>query len=166
MIVLLLACPPKPSAVLVVEPPPVTVSEPAAGAIDAGRFSDRRHDFEIGVPPGWQAEIWPDSGALRISLLHDLTGTRLEAWAFEHRIDQPAPRGDCTWGFVDDGIYREVIRPRMVASCTPEDPERPRTSAYIFDHGATTWQLELHVPVEYLSAGRKTGEEVLQTISL
>ena len=166
MIALLLACPPKP-AEQVTSAPPVEVAEVAlAGAISAGRFADGRHDFAIDVPQGWQAQAWPDSGSLRVSLVHLETSTRVEAWAFEHRISEPAPRSGCTWSFVDDGSYREVLRPRLVASCSPSDPTQARISAYIFDQAATTWQLELHVPVETLSAGRKAGEAVLQTITL
>jgi hypothetical protein len=54
----------------------------------------------------------------------------------------------------------------MVASCSPTDPTKARISAYIMDQGATTWQVELHVPIESLSAGRKAGEAVLQTITM
>ena len=166
MILLLLACPPKPPEVVVVEPPVETVEEEAAGVIASGRFSDGQHEFEIAIPEGWQAQVWPDSGPLRVSLDHAETGARVEAWVFEHRISEPAPRGSCTWSFIDAGTYREVLRPRLVASCTPSDPTQARISAYIVDQGATTWQLELHVPVEKLSAGRKAGEAVLQTITL
>ena len=166
MILFLLACPPKPTEVLVIEPKPEVISEPAAGTLSAGRFTDGRHEFEIAIPAGWQAEVWPDSGPLRVSLEHAETGARVEAWAFEHRLSAPAPRGNCTWRFIDAGIYREVLRPRLVASCSPTDPKQPRISAYILDQGAMTWQLELHVPVERLSAGRKAGEAVLQTVTL
>ena len=167
MILLLLACPPKlPETVAVEPPPPLDDEIVGAGEISAGWFSDGRHDFEIAILEGWQAEVWPDSGPLRVSLVHAETGTRVEAWVFEHRISEPAPRGSCTWSFVDDGVYREVLLPRLVASCSPSDPTKARISAYILDQGATTWQVELHIPIENLSAGRKAGEAVLQTISM
>ena len=167
MILLLLGCPPKTTPVTepeVVAPP--VAEEAGAGTVVDGRFSDVRYDFSIGVAEGWSAEVWPDTGALRVRLVHAETGTMMEAWAFEHRIDSPAPRGDCVWSFIDEGHYREVLRPRRVASCTPNNPSEPRILAWMMEQGGMTWQLELHIPVTQLHAGRVAGEAVLSTISL
>jgi len=166
MILLLLACPPKLPDVVMVEPPVEAVEEPGAGRIAEGRFIDGRHDFSIAVPVGWEAEVWSDAGPLRVSIVHSQTGTRVEAWAFEQRLVEPAPRGNCAWNFIDRGIYREVLRPRMVASCTPNDPNEARISAYLLDRGTMTWQLELYIPIEHLSAGRQVGEVLLSSVQL
>ncbi|MFT5684407.1 MAG: hypothetical protein ACI8RZ_005348 [Myxococcota bacterium] len=165
MILLLLACPPKTPDVVIAEPTQ-DVTEPGAGRIEDGRFVDAQYDLSIAVPTGWSADIWPGSGPLRVSITHTETGARVEAWAFEQRLVQPAPRGSCAWSFIDTGAYREVLRPRMVASCTPADPSEARISAYILDRGAISWQLELHVPAEHLSAGRRACEALLLTIQL
>lgn len=166
MILLMLGCPPKTPEVIPPEPAAVEVAAPKSGAIEGGRFIDRRHDLSVAVPEGWRAEVWPDAGPLRVSIHHEETGAWIEAWAFEQRLLQPAPRGDCSWDFIDSGTYREVLRPRMVASCTPDNPGEPRVSAYILDRGAVTWQLELHVPPEKLSAGRRACEALLSSAQL
>jgi hypothetical protein len=166
VILLLLACRPRLSPVL----PPQPAEEPAqvqlSGRISEGRFIDGRHDLSIAVPAGWSAEVWPDGGPLRVSITHAETGSRVEVWAFEPHLVRPAPRGTCAWNFIDTGTYREVLRARMVASCTPTDPSAPRISAYLIDRGALTWQLELHVPPEHLSAGRILCEQLLSTLEL
>ncbi|MDG1479635.1 MAG: hypothetical protein P8R54_08585 [Myxococcota bacterium] len=165
-LLLLLGCPPKTPAVVAPEPVVEVFSEPVSGRVENGRFADRRHDLSVAVPDGWRAELWPDTGPLRVSIHHEETGAWIEVWAFEPRLQQPAPRGSCTWDFIDTGTYRELLRPRMVASCTPAEPSDPRISAYLFDRGAVTWQLELHVPPEEFSAGRRACEALLSSVQL
>ena len=166
MIFLLLGCPPKTPAVVVSEPTEEAITAPVSGRVENGRFVDRRHDLSVAIPEGWHAELWPDAGPLRVSIHHEETGAWIEVWGFEQRLQQPAPRGSCSWDFIDTGTYREVLRPRLVASCTPEDPSEPRISAYLFDRVAVTWQLELHVPPEEFSAGRRACEVLLSSVQL
>ena len=166
MILLLLGCPPKTPAMVVSDVAAEVETVPVSGRVEDGRFVDQRHDLSVAIPEGWRVELWPDTGPLRVSIHHEETGAWIEAWAFEQRLQQPAPRGSCSWDFVDTGTYRELLRPRMVASCTPDDPSEPRVSAYLLDDGAVTWQLELHVPPEAFSAGRRACEALLSSVQL
>ena len=160
----LLACTLKKTAPPMIATPEDAVEQaPPAGEIIDGRFVDQRLDFSIAAPASWRVEIWPGDGPLRVTLTHD-SGAWVEAWAFAARLTEPAPRGDCSWDFIDDGHYRQPLAADLVATCMPDDPLKPRIYASLLYRGSITWQLEQHAPVAALSAGLTVTDALLETV--
>ena len=77
-----------------------------AGELVEGRFVDRRWGFSLDLPEGWTAEPGPDAGSLRVRLVDQETGARVELWAFVDLDQQPRPRADCEWTWVGTGRFR------------------------------------------------------------
>lgn len=142
-------------------------AEPS-GTLTDGRFEDATYGVSIDVPTGWAAELGTVDNAMRVRLLHSVSGAIIELWAFNGRLMEPAPRPGGTWSFQDTGPYGVVPTAEllMVATNTPDDPEGARVFAWLIDGEGVTWQVELHTPADRLSVARRAGEEVLRTLRL
>jgi hypothetical protein len=157
------------------KPPPPTATVPSvssvreaaplAGEVVDGVFIDGSGAFRVQVAPGWSAHSGLQTSALRVALDHDVTGGRVEVWRFSGGDLRPRPRGGCLWTFTDQGPYRDlpVAEEPIVATCMPEDPDKPRIQAWMVRRSGVVWQLEVHVPGDTLLAARRAGLELLTT---
>ncbi len=145
-------------------PPPLTEAPLRAGIVRDGIFEDSRWGFRLPLPPGWTVTPGPDSGALRVELSDPTSGTRVEIWVFEDLGDQPRPRAECRWTFVDAGRYRAIGRfeATTTAACTPDNPRDARVFAWLLPGVGYGIQAEIHVPPDALAAGRRDGEAVVR----
>ena len=55
-----------------------------AGLVHDGIFTDERHGFSLPVLEGWVADAGPESGLMRVAMVHVATNTRVE-FSFEGR---------------------------------------------------------------------------------
>lgn len=165
--VLSLGCKPKAG------PPPVAEDELVAtplvvsyaGVVVSGVFQDRDGRFSIAVPDGWSARPGRDDTALRVTLHHAQTGTRVRVWRYPGEALQPRPREGCTWAFQDTGPYRSlrVPGPVGVATCHPDQMDDARDFAWLHASEGTTWSVEVSPPSARLLAGLDAGEAVIGT---
>lgn len=170
MILLVLAGCPKPIPVDEA-PPPLDAPEaapavPEAGALVEGTYTDEDLPFTLPVPEGWEARIGAREDGLRVSLSDPETGTEVEVWTFKGGGTEPRRRGECAWTFSDSGRYRapRVAADITVATCTPDDPDRPRVLAWILVHDDITYEIDAIIPEGALGAGRAKAEGVVGSV--
>ncbi len=160
-----LGCAPKTATFEVgeaVEVPSMAIARPA-GLVHDGVFTDETHGFSLPVLEGWVADAGPESGLMRVAMLHVATDTRVEFWVFPGSDIEPRIREGCTWLFQSDArpIVGETTR---VATCVPEDPTARRIYGTVFSHNAQTMQVEVHPPNTALVEGREAGGMVLRSL--
>lgn len=146
-----------------IEPEPPSL----AGRVSSGVFLDDRWGFSLPVPKDWRAEPGLDEGLLRVTLVHDESGARVEIWAFEGPADTLRPRGDCAWDFIDTASYRTLGLSGQVTTgtCTPVDPAGDRVYGWLLPGSAVSFQAEIHLPPDALVDGRRRGEQVVRGLS-
>ncbi len=165
LIVLWMACVPKPSEYAVqemVEVPPMAIDSPA-GVVADGVFHDDAHGFSLPVLEGWVADPGPKSGLMRVAMLHVATDTRVEFWVFPGATSEPRVREGCDW------LFRSPARDlfgdeTIVSTCVPDDPTQRRIFGTVFPRGGVTMQVEIHPPNAALVEGREAGEVVLRSL--
>jgi hypothetical protein len=134
-----------------------------SGELSSKRYADSIYPFQTEIPEGWQGETAPKYGSLRLRLLHEETGTKVEAWFFREIVVEPAPREDCSWSFVDHGHYFDASSESssLVATCYPTHPSEPYVFASFRYSNGGTWQLEIHSPPQALVRAKGLGEEII-----
>ncbi len=151
---------------------PVRVAAPTASAAPAGSvldqvYQDGSYPFSVHVGEGWVAHPGTAEAALRVELEHVSTTASLEVWVFHESPTAPRPRAGCSWSFSDQGAY-ELLRAadaRSVATCVPDDPERPLVLGTYMVRGALAYHFELEVPPGRLFQARRAADELLQGVA-
>ena len=135
-----------------------------SGELSNERFVDGVYPFSCDIPEGWKGESAPKYGSLRLRLIHEVTGTRVEAWFFREVVVEPAPREDCSWAFVDHGHYFDAASDSssLVATCYPAFPSDSFVFATFRYANGGTWQLETHSPPESLIRSKALGEDIIK----
>jgi hypothetical protein len=145
-----------------VEVPSMAIARPA-GLVHDGVFTDETHGFSMPVLEGWVADAGPESGLMRVAMLHVATDTRVEFWVFPGSDLEPRVREGCAWSFRSDA--RPLLGgPTRVATCVPDDPTARRIYGTVFSVDARTMQVEVHPPNTALVEGREAGEVVLRSL--
>jgi len=149
-----------------VEDAPAVEQVQPAGLVVAGRFVDGRWGFSVPVPEGWVARPGRDDGSIRLTLVHEASGSWLEVWAFSGAADGFRPRSGCRWTFVDRARYRDRggAEALSVGSCTPLQPDGALVQGWLIPGPGATAQVELHLPEGALAEGRRAAEPVLRDL--
>ena len=106
----------------------------------------------------------PIEGAMRLRLTHQKLGVVVEMWRFVDILEQPAPRSNCEWGFVDKGRYAVPDKESslLVATCLSTEGEGNIVFGILRSRPQGTWQFEIHVPQKHMLIGKRKGEDVLK----
>ena len=145
-----------------IEAPSMAIDRPA-GEVSGGLFTDDLHGFALPVLEGWVADAGPDSGLMRVAMIHVSTDTRVEFWVFPGASSEPRVREGCDWMF--RAPARDLFGDQTVVStCVPDDPKRRRIFGTVFPRGDVTMQVEVHPPNTALVEGREAGEVVLRSL--
>jgi len=145
-----------------VEVPSMAIARPA-GLVHDGVFTDETHGFSLPILEGWVADAGPESGLMRVAMLHVATDTRIEFWVFPGSDIEPRVREGCVWSFGSEA--RPFLGgPVRVATCVPDDPTARRIFGTVFSNSARTMQVEVHPPNSALVEGREAGERVLRSL--
>ncbi len=164
-VLFMISCAPKPAMYgmgEMVEVPSMAVDRPA-GLVHDGVFTDERHGFSLPVLEGWVADAGPESGLMRVAMIHVATDTRVEFWVFPGTNPEPRVREGCEWMFRSTARER-FGRPSQVATCVPDDPTARRIFGTVYVHGDVTMQVELQPPNTALVEGRDVGERVVRSL--
>ena len=160
-----MACAPKSISYEVsemVEVPSMAIDRPA-GVVHSGVFTDEHHGFSIPILEGWVADAGPESGLMRVAMIHVATDTRVEFWVFPGASAEPRVREGCEWMFRSPA--RDLFGDHTVVStCVPDDPTQRRIFGTVFPRGSVTMQVEVHPPNTALVEGREAGEVVLRSL--
>ena len=145
-----------------VEVPTMAIDRPS-GVVEGGVFTDESHGFALPVLEGWVADAGPESGLMRVAMLHVATDTRVEFWVFPGATSEPRVREGCDW------LFRSTARDlfgdeTVVSTCVPDDPTQRRIFGTVFPRGEVTMQVEIHPPNAALVEGREAGEVVLRSL--
>lgn len=142
-------------------PPPA----PAGSVLDRS-YQDGSYPFSVDVGEGWVARPGTTDAALRVVLEHVSTGAQLEVWVFHESPTAPRPRAGCEWSFTDRGSYEQLraAEARSVATCVPDDPERPLILGTYMVRSALAYHFELEVPPGRLLQARRASEDLLQGV--
>ena len=165
LLVLWMACAPKPLVYgmqEMVEVPSMAIDRPAGMVLD-GVFRDDSHGFSLPILEGWVADAGPESGLMRVAMLHVATDTRVEFWVFPGATSEPRVREGCDWLFRSPA--RDLFGDKTVVStCVPNDPTQRRIFGTVFPRDQVTMQVEIHPPNAALVEGREAGEVVLRSL--
>ncbi len=145
-----------------VEVPSMAIARPA-GLVHDGVFADETHGFSLPVMEGWGADAGPESGLMRVAMLHVATDTRVEFWVFPGNDIEPRIREGCVWSFRSEGRPILDLSTR-VATCVPDDPSGRRIYGTVFSREMRTMQVEVHPPNTALVEGREAGDLVLRSL--
>ena len=160
-----MACGPKQlphEATEMVEVPAMAIDRPA-GLVHDDIFTDETHGFSLPVLEGWVADAGPESGLMRVAMLHVATNTRVEFWVFPGAGSEPRVREGCDWKF--RSVARDLFGDQTtVSTCVPDDPSERRIFGTVFPHDDVTMQVEVHPPNTALVEGREAGEVVLRSL--
>jgi len=160
----LLACSPKGP---VQQPDRPLASAPAmaearsSGVVYEGVFTDEMHAFSLPVTEGWVADPGPETGLMRVAMVHVSTGTRIEIWAFPGDGLEPRVREGCEWKFKEKNRPLAFAPASIMATCVPVDALDRRVYGIIFERNGSSYQIEVQAPNDGLLEGRSVAEELL-----
>jgi hypothetical protein len=129
-------------------------------------YQDGSYPFSVAVGEGWVARPGTTDAALRVAFEHVSTGAQLEVWVFHESPTAPRPRAGCSWSFNDQGSYEQLraAEARSVATCVPDDPDRPLILGTYMVRSALAYHFELEVPPGRLLQARRATEDLLQGV--
>jgi len=162
-----LACAPKPSVEAVGSSAATGMPMAEArtsGVVYEGVFTDEMHAFSLPVSEGWVADPGPETGLMRVAMVHVATQTRIEIWAFSGGGLEPRIREGCEWSFQEKNRPLPYADAAVMATCVPKDPEGRRVFGVIFERSGVAYQLEIQPPNDALLEGRAVANDVLSRL--
>ena len=152
------------STIVIKKPKEILLNKPRSGTIRDGVFRDETYPFQGVVPDGWVAEMGPIDGAMRLRMKNESLGTVVEMWRFVDILDQPAPRSDCDWAFVDKGRYAipKNDPPLLVGTCLSRTADGMIVFGVLRPRPQGTWQFEIHSPSHKMLESKREGERILK----
>ena len=92
----------------------------------------------------------------------------IEYWFFDDILIQPAPLQDCTWDFIDRGMYQTTKKYNInvVATCFPKENNDYITFGYFNYINGGTWQIEAHLPIDKMLESKKEAEKIISQVSI
>ena len=122
---------------------------------------DEMHAFSLPVTEGWVADPGPETGLMRVAMVHVSTGTRIEIWAFPGDGLEPRVREGCEWKFKEKNRPLAFAPASIMATCVPVDALERRVYGLIFERNGSSYQIEVQAPNDGLLEGRSVAEELL-----
>lgn len=166
---LLLACPRQApnEQVAYQRDPDGAISVPGGMRVDPGVWSDGQ-GLELVVPQGWAGEAGQPEAALRLTLEHAATGTRLLVWSFARSGPiGPRPREGCRLVFEDADAYRTVpaLTPSGVYTCVIDRGAGDTVMTWYGALGDREVHLESFLRPGASIRGRRALDEIFATLT-
>ena len=136
----------------------------------SGKIVDNRYvDSENGLKvPVHEAlfEIGHNDSNRKLKAIY--TNFIIEYWFFDDILIQPAPLQDCTWDFIDRGMYQTIKKYNInvVATCFPNENNDYITFGYFNYINGGTWQIEAHLPIDKMLESKKEVEKIISQVSI
>ncbi len=167
VVLMLLACGPKPPPVAPAYTPPARnmAADRPSGVVHDGVFTDEMHTFSLPIAEGWVAQPGPETGLMRVVVQHVATDTRVEVWVFPGGGLEPRVREGCIWTFQTKGRPRPFADAVLLATCVPDDATARRVYGTIFERNDVLFQAEIQAPNDALLEGRNLGNSLLDGLT-
>ena len=136
-----------------------------SGKIVENRYIDKDNGLKVPVNDA-VFEIGHTDSNRKLKAIY--TNFTIEYWFFDDILIQPVPLQDCTWDFIDRGMYQSTKKYdiNVVATCFPKENNDYITFGYFSYINGGTWQIEAHLPIDKMLESKKEAETVISQLSV